>query len=201
MSKRQGPNKENLEETRRIFIRVATEEFCKYGYPNASTSRIVTESNMARGSLYYHFGDKNGLFRAVYTNILEESLITVAKEMDSKSDAWDALMAGSKTFLSLCTEDNFRKIVLIESQSALSYAERITIQSETLLGKLRSVLPELMSRGYFQGHTTDTIAVFIMGILGEIGRSFDINPESREKRQVFEQAYLQTMLTMKPENA
>lgn len=199
MSKRQGPNKENLEETRSIFLRVAREEFCKHGYPNASTSRIVAESNMARGSLYYHFGDKNGLFRAVYEDMLVESMQTLEEEMNKHLDPWDAFMAGSKTFLDLCADHAFRKIILIESQSALTYAERITLQSRTLLGKLRSVLPQLIQNGYFKGHTLDTISVFILGILAEIGRSFDLSPDNVGKKIVYETAYIDTMNKMRPD--
>lgn len=198
MSKRQGPNKENLEETRAIFLRVAREEFCKYGYPNASTSRIVTESNMARGSLYYHFGDKNGLFRAVYEDMLIQSMHTLEDEMNKHPDPWNAFIAGSGVFLDFCTDHAFRKIILIESQSALTYADRIAIQSNTLFGKLRNALPELMQNGYFKGHTLDTISVFILGILAEIGRSFDLIPDSADKKLIYQSAYVETMNKMRP---
>jgi AcrR family transcriptional regulator len=60
MGKKHGPNKENLEATRRIFLNIARKEFSTRGYYNASTAAIVEESGMARGSLYYHFGDKKG---------------------------------------------------------------------------------------------------------------------------------------------
>jgi AcrR family transcriptional regulator len=199
MSKRSGPNKDNLEETRRIFINVAREEFCQNGYPNASTSRIVLNSNMARGSLYYHFGDKNGLFRAVYEDVLLNSMTSMEQEMKKHKDPWDALMAGSKAFLELCADAHFRKIILIESQSALTYAERHALQSRTLFGKLRAVLPELMERGYFSGHTLDTIFVFILGILAEIGRSFDLDPNNVGNKSLYESAYRITMDKFRPE--
>ena len=86
MSKRPGKNKENLEETRRIFLEVAEKEFTEYGFAQASTSRIVEHSGMARGSLYYHFGDKNGLFKAVYEKELQDALITISDAMDKETD-------------------------------------------------------------------------------------------------------------------
>jgi AcrR family transcriptional regulator len=193
MSKRRGPNKENLEETRLIFIEAAKKEFTEHGYTNASTNRIVEQSGMARGSLYYHFGDKNGLFRAVYEATLNDSLRLVSAHMDQQKSAWDALLIGSEIFIDLCAEKDFRKIVLIESQSALTYADRITIQQRTLLGKLQGLLPELIENGFFPGHTPMTIAVFIMGILAEIGRSFDLTDNPEQVKNLFKKAYVDTL--------
>jgi len=47
MSKRKGPNKENLQETRDSFIQIAIREFTRCGYADASTSRIVDESEIS----------------------------------------------------------------------------------------------------------------------------------------------------------
>ena len=81
MAKKPGPNKQNLEATRRIFLNIARKEFSTQGYYNASTAHIVEESGMARGSLYYHFGDKKGLFRAVYEELMTEMRDAVRKDV------------------------------------------------------------------------------------------------------------------------
>lgn len=197
MSKRHGSNKENLEETRKIFLEIARDEFCKSGYADASTSRIVEKSGMARGSLYYHFGDKNGLFRAVYEQAMQKAMHDVSAVMDPIDDAWDAFIAGAHAFLDLCMDDTFRKIVLIESQGAISFVDRFEIQQQTLLSKLRSLLPEIMSRGYFPGHTGKTVAIFIYGALGEIGRAFDLSEDIEEDRQIYGRAFEKSMACLK----
>lgn len=196
MSKRRGTNKENLEETRKTFLEIAHTEFCEHGYANASTSRIVEKSGMARGSLYYHFGDKNGLFRAVYEDVMQEAMKRISARMDQKTDPWDALMEGSAAFMDLCMQPQFRKILLIESQAAMSFEERFKIQEKTLLAKLQTILPALLKRGYFPGHTGNTIAVFIFGILGEIGRAFDFSQNLEQDRQTYGQAYEKSMACM-----
>ena len=197
MGRRRGSNKENLEETRRIFLEIAQAEFCKAGYAEASTSRIVEKSGMARGSLYYHFGDKNGLFRAVYEETMQTGMRDVSAVMDKINDSWDAFIAGANKFLDLCMDDAFRKIVLIESQAAMSFADRFEIQQKTLLAKLRTLLPDLMQRGYFPGHTGNTIAIFIYGALGEIGRAFDFSENIQEDRKIYGHAFEQSMALLK----
>ena len=196
MSKRRGANKENLEETRRIFLEIALQEFCKEGYANASTSRIVEKSGMARGSLYYHFGDKHGLFRAVYEEMMDRAMKTVSAAMENNKDPWDAFIAGSDSYLDLCMNEDFRKITLIESQSAITFQERLEVHERTLLGKLKTILPPLMDKGYFPGHTIETIAVFIFGILGEIGRTFDLSKNIRTDRKIFGKAFADSLSQM-----
>ena len=197
MSKRKGPNTDNLEETRRIFLEVGLQEFREYGYADASTSRIVKNSDMARGSLYYHFGDKKGLFYSIYEEMMHDALIVLSKEMDVQKDSWSAFMIGASTFLDLCIKPDFRRIVLVESQSALTIQERFVVQEKTLWGKLQTILPDMLNLGHFPGHTRETASIFIMGILSEIGRSFDFAKDIQQARLKHEKAFKETMECLK----
>ncbi len=197
MSKRPGSNKENLEETRKKFIDIAAREFMLNGYSGASTSRIVAESGMARGSLYYHFGDKHGLFRAVYEDLMHNANTHVSKHVDSQDTHWDGLIAGAKAFLDLCRDETYRKVTLIESQAAMSYKDRFAIQEQTLLGKLRTLLPGLLKDSQFPGHNEETLGIFIYGILSEIGRTFDIMPDLDKAHAAFTHAFEESLGAMR----
>lgn len=109
MSKRPGPNKDNLEATRKIFMDIAKLEFCNHGYSDASTTRIVTKSGMARGSLYYHFGDKNGLFKAVYEELLDDALICISQRMDVQDNPLDSYSVVPKHFWNSAFRTNSAK--------------------------------------------------------------------------------------------
>ena len=95
-------------------------------------------------------------------------------------------------------DDVYRKIVLLEAQGAMSFQERFAVHEKTLLGKLRELLPELLEKGYFSGHTQDTISIFLFGILSEIGRSMDSSPDVRVTRKVFGHAFDRTLDLMTP---
>jgi len=200
MSKRPGKNKENLKETHRNFLVIAREEFAEHGYADASTSRIVQKSGMARGSLYYHFGDKNGLFKAVYEEIMHEGLAKITFQMEGQPSTWLALHAGTQAFLDLCLDPVYRKITLIESQAAMTFRERFAVHERTLLGKLKELLPDLMEQGYFEGHTPQTISVFIFGMLAETGRTMDSSQNIDNVRKTFGDALTNTLNLMKPKN-
>lgn len=189
MAKKHGPNKENLEATRKVFLDIARREFAAQGYYNASTASIVEESGMARGSLYYHFGDKKGLFGAVYEQLMEEMQSEILAKIEAIPDCWEALMTGCLTVLDLCMKNETRRIV-VDVHTALSYAERLEILGRTLLYELQLLLRRAIAEGYFEGHELRSLSIIIFGILSEGGRSFELADDVGKARQDIGNAFL-----------
>lgn len=192
MGKKHGPNKENLEATRRIFLNIARKEFSTRGYYNASTAAIVEESGMARGSLYYHFGDKKGLFRAVYEELMTEMRDSVKKDVADAKDPWEAFITGGLKILDFCTTDEIRRIV-IDVHTALSYRERLEVLQRTLLYELRAVLQGVYKMGYFKGHDPRSLSVMIFGILSEGGRSLELADDVHKARDALGKSFVLLM--------
>lgn len=197
MSKRRGANKENLEETRQLFLKLARTEFTEHGYMGSSTNRIVEQSGMARGSLYYHFGEKRTLFKSVYEDAIGQALCLIARRMDEKKDPWEAFLGGTEEFLNLCMTKSFRKIALIEAQTALSFEERLQILQGTLLGKLVFIITKMQESGSFQSYNVPVLTTIIYGMLSEIGRSFEFSPDIQTARKEYEKAFRNTMQSMR----
>lgn len=189
MAKKHGPNKENLEATRRIFLNIARHEFSEEGYYNASTAKIVQESGMARGSLYYHFGDKKGLFRAVYEELMIEMQEGVIKRTAPIGNDWDALMTGCLEVLDMCTLQETRRII-VDVHSAISYGERLEILSRTLLMELQTLLKKNIANGHFKGHHIHPLSIILFGILSEGSRSFELAEDVMKARQEIGDAFL-----------
>ena len=183
MAKKHGPNKENLEATRRIFLEIARREFSVKGYYDASTANIVEASGMARGSLYYHFGDKKGLFRAVYEELMVEMQNSVNHQVMGAKDAWEAFMTGCMTLLDLCTQNETRRIIM-DVHTALSYGERVEILSRTLLLELQTHLRNVLDAGYFKGHELRPLSMMIFGMISESGRSFELAEDIAKARKI-----------------
>lgn len=65
----------NLPEKKRKLIEdVAVDEFAKYSYDQVSISRIVSRCNIAKGSFYHYFDDKEDMFAYIIQMIGEEKL-------------------------------------------------------------------------------------------------------------------------------
>lgn len=182
MGKKSGPNKENLEATRRIFLDIARKEFTTNGYYGASTANIVAESGMARGSLYYHFGDKKGLFKAVYGEAMEYMREEILKSSSTANNPWDAFMTACMRGLDLCMKNDIRRII-VDVHTALTYGERFEILQRTLIAELVRLLEDVIKDGYFKGHDPRTLMMMIFGIISESGRSFELVDDVPKRRK------------------
>lgn len=182
MAKKHGPNKENLEATRRVFLQIARKDFSTLGYYDASTAQIVAASGMARGSLYYHFGDKKGLFRAVYEELMEEMRSEVMETVKDKTSAWERFIAACLHVLDMLTQAQTRRIV-VDVHTAITYGERLEILQRTLLLELQNMLRAVFEEGYFKGYDPRALGLMIFGFISEGGRSFELASDIAKARQ------------------
>lgn len=62
------PRDGDPEETRREILRAAGEAFAKSGFAGATTRAVAARAGVNVATLHYHFGSKEGLYRAVLGN-------------------------------------------------------------------------------------------------------------------------------------
>jgi AcrR family transcriptional regulator len=60
--------------TRQRLLNAALKQFARRGYAGASVQEIVTAARVTKPALYYHFGSKTGLFRALVDHAFDERL-------------------------------------------------------------------------------------------------------------------------------
>lgn len=58
--------------TRRRILAAALRQFARRGYAGASVQAIATSARVTKPALYYHFGSKTGLFRALVDSAHDE---------------------------------------------------------------------------------------------------------------------------------
>ncbi|WP_033442206.1 TetR/AcrR family transcriptional regulator [Saccharothrix sp. NRRL B-16314] len=63
---------ETTQESRRLLIGAATELFAERGYRQTTFEDIAARSGVSRGSIPWHFGNKEGLLAAVVEQVAEE---------------------------------------------------------------------------------------------------------------------------------
>jgi AcrR family transcriptional regulator len=62
----------NGSDTRQQILLAALRHFAHAGYAGTSVQEIVDEAGVAKPALYYHFGDKAGLYRALVESAYDE---------------------------------------------------------------------------------------------------------------------------------
>lgn len=185
MSKRKGKNKDNLEQTRALFLELGMDEFTRYGYTLASTSRIIEASGMARGSLYYHFKDKQDLFRAVFEKMMQDVAAEMTKIMDGHDDPWDALITATRHYFNLCLDTERSRIYLLESQAALPLEDRHMIINLTLRPVMSHLIGQMVEAGYFDKQNREMLVLLIFGALSESVRVLNAVPDRKKASDQF----------------
>ena len=65
-----SPKRADGEESRRRIVLAGLNLFAEFGYIKTSTRQIAKEANVNISAIAYYFGDKAGLYRAVFTESL-----------------------------------------------------------------------------------------------------------------------------------
>jgi len=76
--------------TRDSVLAGAADVFLRLGYANASLSEIIAQSNVTKGALYFHFGSKEELARAVVDQGNERLISSCQGFFDSRVPALEA---------------------------------------------------------------------------------------------------------------
>lgn len=74
--------KENIQETREHILEVARKEFFNKGYGAASINTIVDAADVTKPTVYYHFKNKEGLFKALVEESFERMFETRRTALD-----------------------------------------------------------------------------------------------------------------------
>lgn len=92
------------EETQRNLLDAALELFIAHGYAGTSIADIVERANSSVGSLYHHFGDKSGVYLALWDDWMNGQEEHVKSVIDRTRDSGtsssiDLYDVGARAFL------------------------------------------------------------------------------------------------------
>jgi AcrR family transcriptional regulator len=152
------------EAMRRRILDAATQEFAAHGYGGARVERISQRARTVDRSLYYYFGSKEGLFRAVLEDVYEK-LGAAEQALDLSgldpeegmrrliAFTWDYYVAHPE-FIRLLNTENLHK------GEHLRGSKRV----KALAFPLLSILTNLLERGAGEGrfrHGTDPVYIYV----------------------------------------
>jgi len=126
--------------TRTALIETARALFAERGYAAVPADEIVRAAGVTRGALYHHFGDKQGLFRAVVEQLEEEITAEIAATARDATDPVAAGMAALSRFLEVCQRDEVVRISLTDAPAVLGWQAWREIESRHGLGLITETL-------------------------------------------------------------
>jgi len=152
------------EGTRRKILQAATEEFGRHGFGGARVERISARARTVDRMLYYYFGSKEGLFRAVLEKCYED-LGQAEQALNLRSTpplegmkalvafTWDYYLR-NPAFVRILNSENLHR------GEHLRRAQRVS----TLAFPLLSILEDILARGAREGvfrEGVDSLQVYI----------------------------------------
>ena len=134
-------------ERRNEILDVAERMFCTNGYDNTSTNDILAEIGIARGTLYYHFKNKEDILDAMIDRILDETIKKAEKiALDASMPVLERL---TKTVLAANVDTKTGSMILEQvhkTQNALMHAK----MQERLLSRLIPLFVKIIEDGISQ---------------------------------------------------
>ena len=77
----------------RAILATASRLFAKKGYSQATTAEIAREAGVAEGTLYHHFGSKDGIFLTLFDETMEGFLSGIEEILSGGRTGREALSA------------------------------------------------------------------------------------------------------------
>lgn len=135
------------------ILEVASRLFAEKGYEKTPTSEIAQEAGVAEGTLYHHFGSKDGIFLTIFDGMLKEYLAgaeTLAAEGKTGAETLRRMIRFHFAFL----DRNRNRFLVILRDFPNHLAMENTgrpAESRNRFDRMTDLLTEVLSRGAKDG--------------------------------------------------
>jgi AcrR family transcriptional regulator len=171
------------EQSRERLIDAATRLFAERGYRDASVQAIGEAAGISRGSIFWHFGSKEGLLWAVVQRAFArweaETLVPAVGDARGEEAIGRALRAHRRF---LADDEGTMRLLFVLMFEALGPRPELTGEFARLHRDLRALatpwLEEAAAEGEFRDDVDpETIVTLIVGALGGIVYQYLLDPE------------------------
>lgn len=149
------------------ILKVAEEEFCKYGFDAVSMNDLVKKLNINKATIYYHFKDKKSLYQTIIKNALEKSNSNIKAIFQKKEENKTLLEAYvDATILTIKENPNVVSLSLHElANFSANIDESFIPYIQEAINILEKVLEELKLKEEYINMDIHTLFAFINGTI------------------------------------
>jgi TetR/AcrR family transcriptional regulator len=163
---RAGRRKVENPQTARRILAAAEEHFAAQGMAGARTEEIATAAHANKAMLYYYFGDKQRLHRAVMENLLRQLRNAALAPAAAKSSSRDRLIGWVNGYFDfLAIHPNYPRLVQREVMDTAPKFEWIVREYFRPFHKrLRSLIEEGVASGEFRKVDAQQTVFTVLGM-------------------------------------
>ncbi|PZT77934.1 MULTISPECIES: TetR/AcrR family transcriptional regulator [unclassified Streptomyces] len=162
-----GIRAQQREQTRQTLLREGRRLFSAGGYGAVGLAEIVGAAGVTKGALYHHFTGKAELFRAVLEEMQQEVGRRVAAAADAHDDPWDQLVAGCQEFLTVTTDPDIQRVMLVDGPAALGWSEWRAMDEAASARHLADALSSLVDAGIIAPQPVAPLVHLLSGAMNE----------------------------------
>ena len=157
---------------RDAILAAALQVFAEEGVAAASIERIRELSGASTGSIYHHFGSKEGIAGALYVACLADYQREFLRAVESKPGARDFIEAGVRRHLAWVAANRERAILLTTAREALTLADvaELRDQNSRFFGRLTQLLAPWTEAGRLRRLPLNLLEAIWIGPSQELSR-------------------------------
>lgn len=165
MSRRQ----EYSSSTRRALLKNAADFFADRGYAGTSLDEVVSAARVTKGALYHHFAGKLALFQAVFDQCEANAVKRITADVRQEKDPWDKALTAVSSFLQVCQEPAYRRIVMQEGPVVLGFDRWRESEERSTYGLVHDLVHRVLRQYDIEGTLLNTFARIFYGAMSSAG--------------------------------
>jgi len=144
------------------ILNAATEEFARNGYGGARMAEIARRAGVNKASIYYHIGDKKGLYEAVLKRAIHRTADELKKNLSKGATSLEKIKAYVETMDLMMKENPYMPPIVIRelATGGNHLPEEIVEDISLIIGQLTKVIREGVEQGEL--YETHPLLVHIM---------------------------------------
>ncbi len=155
--------------TRRALLKSAAELFAARGYAGTSLDEVVSAARVTKGALYHHFQGKLALFQAVFDDIEGGAVKRITADLRRQKDPWDKALTAVSSFLAVCQEPAYRRIVMQEGPVVLGFDRWREGEERSTYALVHDLVRRVLRQYDIQGTLLDAFTRIFFGAMSAAG--------------------------------
>jgi AcrR family transcriptional regulator len=156
--------------TRAALLDAATRRFAERGFTGTALEDVAADIQATRGAVYHHFANKTALFEAVFEELESAAVAECAAAAQAAGDdPWQAAIAALDTFLDVCCDPVYGRVVWQEAPLALGWQRWRECEEKFAYGLIEQLLSAMMAGGVIDRLPLETTTRITFALLMAAG--------------------------------
>jgi len=137
----------------RAILTTASRLFAEKGYSNATTSEIAREAGVAEGTLYHHFGSKDGIFLTLFDETIDGFLAGIEELLAREATGRETLGALARFLFDYVSRHQEQYLILLRDFPVHLMVEQFSKGSpqREKLDRVTELFSRVLARGRADG--------------------------------------------------